>query len=150
MGKPMTAEQVIELKRKLKAELKRRDGIGSVASLADDKYDFLEEPEYGKPMTAEQGAKIIDLLIQICDYKDLKYVVRGEPIPEAFGEELIDFVDKLSKEEKTGEPDERTSCTGLCTGLCTGSCTGFCNGCTGTSKATTEIKRQSIGASENT
>lgn len=127
----MTAEQVIELKEKLKAELARRNGVGSVAELAGPEYDFLENPKPGQPITADQGKKIIDLLIQICDYKDLRYVRAGDTIPEAFDVELLDLVEALSKEEATGYISESTSCNAACTGLCTGSCTVACNGCTG-------------------
>jgi hypothetical protein len=127
----MTAEQVIELKAKLKAELARRSGLGSVAEFASDEYDFTEVPQAGRAITADQGKKIIDLLLQICDYKDLRYVVKGDTLPEAFDAELLDLVDKLSKEQITGDSTEVSSCNGLCTGLCVGSCINTCNGCTG-------------------
>lgn len=127
----MTAEQVIELKEKLKSELARRNGLGSVEQYASKEYDFNQIPKEGQPITADQGKKIIDLLLQICDYKDLRYVVRGDTIPEAFDTELLDLVDKLSKEEMTGELDEQSSCRGMCTGLCAGSCIKSCNGCSG-------------------
>lgn len=129
----ITAAQVVELKKKLKAELYRRNGNGSVSEFASKEYDFTEVPEEGKPITEEQGKKIIDLLLKICDYKDLRYVTRGDTIPEAFDAELLDLVDKLSKEERTGEIDEKSSCNGACTGLCVGSCVGYCNGCFGCS-----------------
>ena len=129
----MTAAQVVELKEKLKAELARRNGNGSVAEFASEEYDFTVIPKEGQPITEEHGKKIVDLLLQICDYKDLRYVVRGEAIPEAFDAELIDLVEKLSKEERTGTIDEVSSCNGACTGLCVGSCVGFCNGCFGCS-----------------
>lgn len=127
----LSASQVIELKTKLKAELKRRNGLGSVAHLASAKYDFIETPEDGRPITADQGKKIIDLLIQIRDYKDLKFVIQGDTLPEAFDEELLTLVDELASEKRTGEPDEHSSCNGMCTGLCVGSCIGMCNGSTG-------------------
>ena len=129
----MTAAQVVELKEKLKAELARRNGNGSVAEFASEEYDFTEVPKEGQPITEEQGKKIIDLLLQICDYKDLRYVTRGDTIPEAFDTELLDLVERLSKEERTGEPEEHSSCNGACTGLCVGSCSGLCNGCFGCS-----------------
>jgi hypothetical protein len=127
----MTAEQVIELKAKLKAELARRNGLGSVAEFASEQYEFNEVPQAGKPITADQGKKIIDLLLQICDYKDLRCVVKGDTLPEAFDAELLDLVDKLSQEQSTGEITEESSCRGLCTGLCVGSCINNCNGCIG-------------------
>ena len=50
----MTAAQVVELKEKLKAELARRNGNGSVAEFASEEYDFTEVPKEGQPITEEQ------------------------------------------------------------------------------------------------
>lgn len=129
----MTAEQVIELKAKLKAELARRCGNGSVAEFASEQYDFSNVPKSGEPITVEQGQKTVDLLLKIMDYGDLKQVTKGDTLPDSFDAELIDLVDRLSKEEFTGEETEQSSCRGACTGLCVGSCVGLCNGCTGCS-----------------
>ena len=139
----LTAEQVVELKKKLKKELARRNGNGSVAEFSGPLYDFNTQPVVGEPIKMEHGKKIIDLLLQICDYKDLRYVVKGDVIPEAFDTELLDLIDKLSAEQCTGlipelvdkyfpgEKAETSSCNGACTGLCVGSCIGHCNGCVG-------------------
>ena len=129
----MQAHEINELKDKLKKELLRRNGEGSVAEFGSDEYDFIEKPFDGGGIKAEHGEKTVDLLLQIMDYKDLRYTNLGETIPQAFNRELIDVVDKLSQEERTGEseytvakhfPDrkpEHSSCRGACTGLCVGS-----------------------------
>lgn len=53
----MKAKDVKELKRKLKEELHRRNGYGSVSHLAAKRYNFDEQPEDGKPIKAEHGEK---------------------------------------------------------------------------------------------
>ena len=99
----MTAAQVIELKAKIKADMARRNGYGSLStdggynyarqdeavdySSAD--FDFTVAPEAydreneSESMTflAEHGQKTVDLLLQINDHGDLKPVEQGEPIP---------------------------------------------------------------------
>ena len=145
----LDAKQLNELKHLLKQELARRNGEGNVDHFADSKYDFIHNPELGDDITEEHGQKTIDLLLKICDYKDLKPVKQGDVIPDAFDENLLDFVRKLSQEERTGETEEtvrtmfpdrvpetsscRASCTGLCIGLCSSNCNGCigCTGCTG-------------------
>lgn len=139
----ITAEQVIELKSKIKAEMLRRNGYGSLAEYGSADYDFIETPVKDELIMAEHGQKTIDLLLKIENYGDLIPSEKGSLIPSDFTEGLLDEVDRLAAELKTGEsaktvanlfPDraaEISSCRGDCTGLCVGSCTGLCNGCTG-------------------
>ena len=96
----------------------------------------------------EYGEKTVDLLLKIGPYKDLAKSESGQPIPKAFNEELIDYVDRLAAEAFTGETEEtraarlaagesnvkdveHSSCKAQCTGLCVGCCVGMCNGCGG-------------------
>lgn len=158
----MKAKKVKELKRKLKNELHRRNGYGSVAHLAANRYNFDEQPEDGKPIKAEHGEKTVNLLLQIEDVDGLTAVRKGDPIPEAFNEKLIEVVEKLAGEEMNGESEftarmihtnkkaERSSCRAECTGLCVGSCIGFCNGCHGCTgcNGTCEGERAITGAEQ--
>ena len=139
----LTAAQAIELKAKIKAEMLRRNGFGSLAEYGTSSYDFTENPTKDELIMTEHGQKTVDLLLKIEDYGDLTLSEKGSLIPGSFSEVLLTEVDRLATEEKTGEsvetvkdlfPDrtaEVSSCRGDCTGLCVGSCTGLCNGCTG-------------------
>lgn len=138
----MTVNDVKNVKAAIKAEMLRRNGYGSLAAYGGSSYDFSQAPAVGQKTKPEYGEKTIDLLLKICDYKDLRLTRADEPIPTAFNKGLLDFITKLSKEESTGEsaatvanlfPDRRpetSSCRGNCTGLCVGNCTNHCNGCT--------------------
>ena len=137
----VTVEQVMELKSKIKAEMLRRNGHGSLAEYSN--LEFLEAPIKNELIKADHGQKTVDLVLKIEDYGDLTLSERGILIPSDFSEDLLIEVDRLATETKTGEsehtvstlfPDrvvETSSCRGDCTGLCVDSCYGLCNGCTG-------------------
>lgn len=127
----ITAEKVIELKAKIKAEMSRRNGHGSLEKYADSSYNFTITPVKGELIKAEHGQKTVDLLLKIEDYGDLTLSKQHSKIPSSFTEELITEVDRLSKETKTGLSTEKSSCRGDCTGLCVASCISQCNGCSG-------------------
>ena len=122
----MDVNKVIELKGKVKNEMLRRNGYGSVSNLGSDTYDYNVQPQVGEMILEEHGKKIIDPLLAITDHGDLSFVRKDDPIPESFNEELIDYVDALSNEDMTGSS---SSCRGACTGLCLGTCTTGCSGC---------------------
>lgn len=129
----MTAAQINVIKSRLKAELARRNGFGSVSGYSQSGYDFTKIPVQGEVILAEHGQKTIDLLLKIASLGDLKAVASGEPIPNSFTyEKIIDLLSVLEKESKTGTASETSSCGTNCTGLCVGSCQGMCNGCTDT------------------
>ena len=126
----ITAEKVIELKAKIKAEMLRRNGHGSLEKYAGSSYDFTITPVKGELIKAEHGQKTVDLLLKIEDYGDLTLSEQYSKIPSSFTEELLTEIDRLASETKTGLLTEKSSCRGDCTGLCVGSCIGQCNGCT--------------------
>ena len=49
---PMTASEINEIKDKVRAEMARRIGYGSLESYADVAYDFDVYPETGKKILA--------------------------------------------------------------------------------------------------
>ena len=131
----LTAEELIALKAKVKAEMQRRCYYGSLTKFAGSAYDFTETPVKGGKIRAEQGLKVIEPLLQICDkgYLNIDRAVKGGKIPNAFDTELSTWVDTLAKEEITGDS---TSCRGACTGLCMGTCSTTCTGCSSTCTGT--------------
>lgn len=127
----MTAAQVNELKAKIKAEMLRRNGHGSLAAYGNASYDFKTTPVADDWIWTEQGQKTVDLILKIEDFGDLFFARKHENIPEDFSTKLLTEIDRLSKEAKTGETTEKSSCRGDCTGLCVASCISQCNGCSG-------------------
>lgn len=146
----MTAQQLINLKTKLKAELQRRNGLGpasgkkwnptkafgSVSEYGGSAYDFTQQPVKDGKVTVDQGKKTVDLLLKINGYGDLEPVDSTKPIPKSFNAKLLEYVDKLASHQFTGEETESQDCNAACTGLCVGSCISMCNGCLGACSAT--------------
>ena len=117
-----------EVRAAVKAEASRRNGYGSIAGYGDSEFDF-ESPETGSVIKEEQGKGIIDPIVSIKEFGDLKALVHeGDPIPDDFNEtKILQIVNDLKKEEMTGN---HSSCRAACTGLCIGTCSSTCNGST--------------------
>ena len=142
----LTPSQLTNIKSRIKAEMTRRNGYGSLASYGTSSYDFNEAPTQGKVVKAEHGEKTINLLRKIETNTFPKEVKQGEAIPDNFDNSVMTaLLTKLEAEAKTGNANgyyngnakytgatESSSCSGACTGLCVGSCTGACNGCSTT------------------
>ena len=133
----LTAEQVNELKAKVKTEMARRSGYGSLERCAGSESEFDQTPAPGGRILAEHGRKTINLLLNVKDYPGLVLVdgetpdgeipsTSGDAIPTGFDENLIAEVDELAIETMTGSI---SSCRGACAGLCFGACSGGCAGC---------------------
>lgn len=77
----------------------------------------------------EQGAKIINPLLGICDKGDFTFVVANDLIPNSFDKNDIgEFLTILEKENEDPYENE-SSCRSACTGLCVGTCGNTCDGC---------------------
>ena len=125
----LSAKDINTLKAKIKSELLRRDGNGSLAVFAGSDYDFNLVPEAGSPVMAEHGQKTIDLILKIAPVNGLKEVKKGDPIPDGFDTELIAHVDRLAAETK--RYGAKSSCVGACSGLCISACVSACTSCSG-------------------
>jgi hypothetical protein len=110
----------------------RRAGYGSLTAYSNSIYDFTTAPVKDGEIKAEHGQKTIDLLLQVKDQGDLRFVNQGELIPSSLESSLLNYVNNLAAEPIEGN---QSSCRGACTGLCYGTCTGGCGGCAGTCTA---------------
>lgn len=122
----MSIAEFTEMKDRLRAELSRRNGYGSVT----DKISMIDDipiPMPGSTILVSHG-KIMDAFLQIQDLGDLKFCKEGDPIPHSFGPSMFVALEKLEQETMTSAS---SSCRGACTGLCFGSCTSSCFGCKG-------------------
>ena len=133
----LTAAQINRLREKTRTELARRGGFGSLAGFAGTAYDFETMPQPGGRVLAEHGQKTINPLLAVADIPGLVLVgeespegvvpsKKGDPIPGAFNESLLNQVEALAAEPMQGA---QSSCRGACSGLCAGSCVGSCSGC---------------------
>lgn len=124
----LTAAEVNSLKAKVKTEMQRRAYNGSMTGFASASYDFSTTPTSGTKVTADQGKKVIEPLLNIKDHGNLNTadLKTGSKIPSSFNNELLAYTDSLSKEPIDGAA---SSCRGACSGLCVGTCGSTCSGC---------------------
>lgn len=124
----LTAAEVNSLKAKVKTEMQRRAYNGSMTGFAAASYDFSTTPTSGTKVTADQGKKVIEPLLNIKDHGNLNTadLKTGSKIPSSFNNELLSYTDSLSKEPIDGAT---SSCRGACSGLCVGTCGNTCSGC---------------------
>lgn len=124
----LTAAEVNSLKAKVKTEMQRRAYNGSMTGFASASYDFSTTPTSGTKVTADQGKKVIEPLLNIKDHGNLNTadLKTGSKIPSSFNNELLSYTDSLSKEPIDGAT---SSCRGACSGLCVGTCGNTCSGC---------------------
>ena len=124
----LTAAEMNTLKAKVKTEMQRRAYNGSMTGFASVSYDFSTTPTSGTKVTADQGKKVIEPLLNIKDHGNLNTadLKTGSKIPSSFNNELLSYTDSLSKEPIDGAT---SSCRGACSGLCVGTCGSTCSGC---------------------
>ena len=120
----MTVAEFAAMKSKLRAELVRRSGYGSVADKVS-MLDSVQNPTPGSAMSVSQG-KLMDVFLQIQDLGDLRFCKEGDTIPKSFGPSMISAINALGDETMSATS---SSCRGACTGLCHSSCVGTCYGC---------------------
>lgn len=126
----LTAQEFIELKERVDAEMKRRKYYGSLEEFGN--LDWIpEQPSVGRLIHKEQGAGVIDNALRIEDIEGLALVREGDIRPQ-----YDDLKSKLAQweseknEDETITPETTSSCRGACTGLCTQTCFETCLGCT--------------------
>ena len=121
----LSAQEVLALKVRIKEEMLRRSGYGSLAEFGRSDYDFEHVPEEGSTVFKEHGEKTNNLALQVSDIVGVKYVSGdGEPI-SGMNTELESFVTQIENEAMNAEA---SSCRGACSGLCVGTCVSECAG----------------------
>ena len=133
-GNPILASEIISIKARVKAEMLRRDKIGSLAEYGGSGYDYTVTPAAGNPILPEHFNKIIVPMNAMQD-TGLTEVASGDPIPA-----LGHLNDLLTAAEQYPLVSSETNCKASCTGLCTGSCSTSCgkncsSGCQGSCDA---------------
>ena len=153
------AQEMIDLKARVKAEMQRRKGNGSLAAYAGTDYDYTVAPAAGGQMLTEHVNKIV---------VPMNAITASGMTEQAVGDQAMamDGIDaKLTV--YVAEPAQKngtSSCSGACSGLCVSSCYSSCGGscsvgcgscgdcsggCTGDCKETCSNQCGSDGCSGN-
>ena len=120
------AQEMIDLKARVKAEMNRRCHNGSLTAYAGIAYDYTVAPESGGQMLTEHVNKIV---------VPMNAITASGMTEQAVGDQAMamDGIDaKLTVYEV--EPMQKngtSSCSGACSGLCVGGCYNNCSGCGG-------------------
>ena len=121
----ITAEKFNSIKARVKAEMSRRNGYGSMASFSGSDYDFTVTPAKDGVILKEHGQKTVDLLRNINQSDGLEAT-------DITVQDLDKVEEVLSKYEQESMTGSSSSCGGACSGLCTTTCSGTCSGgCSG-------------------
>ena len=153
------AQEMIDLKARVKAEMQRRKGNGSLVAYAGTDYDYTVDPAAGGQMLTEHVNKIV---------VPMNAITASGMTEQAVGDQAMamDVIDaKLTV--YVAEPAQKnatSSCSGACSGLCVsncysscggscsvgcGSCGGCSGGCTGDCNETCSNQCGSDGCSGN-
>ena len=117
------AQEMIDLKARVKAEMNRRCRNGSLTAYAGIAYDYTVAPESGGQMLTEHVNKIV---------VPMNAITASGMTEQAVGDQAMamDGIDaKLTV--YVAEPAQKngtSSCSGACSGLCVSSCYSSCGG----------------------
>ena len=133
----LTAEELIEIKSKVKTEFARRNAgglnYGDVSGFSGNAYDFTVPPKNGVPIQHEYYQKIYDPLLNVNDFRDDNELYEKNSVrPATEVNDALEYVNKLSTVPMDTAEAAASGCRGACSGLCAGSCAGQCIGCSGT------------------
>lgn len=130
-GNPILASEIIAIKARVKAEMLRRNQVGSLAEYGGSDYDYTVTPAAGNPILPEHWNKLIIPMNAMQD-TGLSEVASGDPIPA-----LDHLNDLLTAAEQYPLKSDETNCNASCSGLCTGTCSTSCGkGCSSSCKGT--------------
>ena len=103
----LTAAQLNSIKQRVKAEMARRNGYGSLAEYAGSAYDYSDVPAKDSIIIEEHGKKAVDLLLKIEDIPNLQNVNQGDKITSGLDNAVITAqLSKLEKETMEGKEFE--------------------------------------------
>lgn len=120
----ISASRFNSLKARLKQVLKNRKYYGDVSKLGGDTYDFNISPTTGDILLSDQGAKVINLILNINDIGAIKNIENNNYILQDISS-IENFVTKL--EAQTSD-SAANLCRGGCMGICVTHCSTLCIG----------------------
>ena len=134
----------VDLKNRIKNEVKRRVHYGNISHLGGSEYDFKTTPKEGTVLEADHYNKIADVARAIDSTNIEGAKSHGDTLKEMV---ILDTeITRFESQTVTSSSNDCNSnctgmcvsqcsstCTGGCTGSCRGSCKGSCSGCSGCS-----------------
>lgn len=133
-GEHILPEEFINLKNRIKAEVKRRKYVGSVEAYGNSTYDYEKTPSVNEIIELEHISKISECVGAINDTNIKRTHVNGDTVVQlaVMDAEITKFESATTTGSNSGC---KASCTGMCTtscsGTCTSGCSGTCSGCSG-------------------
>lgn len=126
----MTAAEFNALKKRAKAEMKRRCYNGSLASYGTS---TASDASKGASMQAAQGHDLMDGILAAVDVSGVTAadIAAGKAVPSGFTNARVGGA--LSALESVSATSSASGCKSSCTGLCQGNCSTGCSGCDGCS-----------------
>ena len=120
------AQEMVDLKARVKAEMQRRCRNGTLVAYAGTDYDYTVIPETGGQMLIEHVNKIVVPMNAITPSGMTERVVGDQAVAmDVMDAKLTVYSAEPMKKNAT------SSCSGACSGLCVGKCWNNCSGCGG-------------------
>ena len=117
------AQEMIDLKARVKAEMQRRNGNGSLVAYAGTDYDYTVDPAAGGQMLTEHVNKIVVPMNAITASGMTEQAVGDQAMAmDGIDAKLTVYVAEPAQKNAT------SSCSGACSGLCVSSCYNSCGG----------------------
>lgn len=129
-GNPILASELVSIKARVKAEMLRRNQVGSLTAYGGSSYDYTVTPTAGGKILPEHWNKLITPMNAMVN-TGLSTVSSGQKIPPL--DTINTLLTKAESYSITGNTTNcKSSCSGLCVGTCKSTCgTGCASSCTG-------------------
>ena len=125
-GNPILASDLVAIKARVKAEMLRRNQVGSLTAYGGSSYDYTVTPTAGGKILPEHWNKLITPMNAMVN-TGLSTVSSGQKIPP-----LNTINTLLTQAEGYSITGNTTNCKSSCSGLCVGTCKTVCGGgCSG-------------------
>lgn len=129
-GNAILASELVAIKARVKAEMLRRNQVGSLTAYGGSSYDYTVTPTAGGKILPEHWNKLITPMNAMVN-TGLSTVSSGQKIPP-----LNTINTLLTQAEGYSITGSSTNCKSSCSGLCVGTCkstcgTGCASSCTG-------------------
>ncbi len=125
-GNPILASELVAIKARVKAEMLRRNQVGSLTAYGGSSYDYTVTPTAGGKILPEHWNKIITPMNAMVN-TGMTTVSSAQKIPP-----LNTINTLLTTAEGYSITGSSTNCKSSCSGLCVGTCKTVCGaGCSG-------------------
>lgn len=129
-GEQITATDFIDLKNRVREEMKRRKYTGSLTAYAGSAYDYTTTPAQGVSIAAEHQEKIVTPMRAINSTKldSITTASSGNAVVSLSNLDTI-LSGFENRSLAPGSSDCGVACSGLCHTRCDNTCSGCRNGC---------------------